>query len=172
MATLRRAKNNLRKQKKSSNAELDITSLLDVLVILIFFLIRSYNTSGIDMSIPAEITLPTSKSETINNAGVQIQVSPDRIWVDSKEILNSESISKNTYDQGGKRIVPLYDELVKKKEEVKAIALQAQNAADFSGRANLIIDKSLKYSYVKKLMYTCAEAGFKEFKFVVMSEEQ
>lgn len=172
MATLRRAKNNLRKQKKSSSAELDITSLLDVLVILIFFLIRSYNTSGIDMSIPAEITLPTSKSETINNAGVQIQVSPDRIWVDSKEILNSESISKNTYDQGGKRIVPLYDELVKKKEEVKAIALQAQNAADFSGRANLIIDKSLKYSYVKKLMYTCAEAGFKEFKFVVMSEEQ
>src|SRR5690606_16898970 len=112
MATLRRAKNNLRKQKKSSSAELDITSLLDVLVILIFFLIRSYNTSGIDMSIPAEITLPTSKSETINNAGVQIQVSPDRIWVDSKEILNSESISKNTYDQGGKRIVPLYDELV------------------------------------------------------------
>lgn len=172
MATSRSIKSKLRKQKKGSTTELDITSLLDVLVILIFFLIRSYNTSGIDMSIPAEINLPVSKSETINNAGVQIQVSPDKIWVDSKEILNSESITKNTYDQGGRRIIPLYDELVKKKEEIKAIALQTKYANDFSGRANLIIDKSLKYSYVKKLMYTCAEAGFKEFKFVVMSEEQ
>ena len=60
---------------------------------------------------------------------------------------------------------------MKKKEEIKKIALQTPQAKDFSGVANLIIDKTIKYSYLKKVMYTSAEAGFKEFKFVVMGEE-
>ena len=63
-------------------------------------------------------------------------------------------------------------ELVRKKEHLKAVAKQAPVAKPFSGIANLIIDKSLKFSYVKKIMYTCAAAGFKEYKFVVMSEDQ
>ena len=45
-------------------------------------------------------------------------------------------------------------------------------AKKFSGVANLIIDKTIKYSYVKKIMYTCAAAGFKQYKFVVLAKEQ
>jgi biopolymer transport protein ExbD len=162
------------KQRKMRGAfDLDITSLLDILVILLIFLIKSYNSSGITMSVPEGIELPKSGSSNINTAGIMIQVSKDKIWVDTKTVLDTADLPKNLFDQNAKRIVPLYDELVKKKDEIKTLSLQTGGKAKpFSGIVNLIVDKSLKYSYVKKVMYTCASAGFKEYKFVVMGLEE
>lgn len=160
------------KRNKSETIDLDITSLLDILVILLVFLLKSYNSSGVTLTIPNGIELPKSTSESLNNPGVVIQVSKDKIYVDSAVVLDSENAPKNIYDHGGRRIVPLFNELVKKKELIKTTAKQVPEAKGFSGLANLIIDKTLKYSYVKKIMYTCAEAGFKEYKFIVLGEDQ
>lgn len=163
---------NKKKREKSETIDVDITSLLDILVILLVFLLKSYNSSGVTLTIPAGIELPKSESQSLNNAGVMIQVSKDKIYVDSEIVLDTESAPKKIYDHGKRRIIPLYNELVKKKEQIKTISKQVPQAKPFSGIANLIIDKSLKYSYVKKVMYTCADAGFKEYKFVVLGEEQ
>ena len=109
-----------RKRRSGSKViDLDITSLLDILVILLIFLLKSYNSSGVTLEVPKGITLPQSESAQLNNPGVMIQVSQDTIWVDSKTILNSESLPSRVYDQGGRRIIPLYDELVKKREEIE-----------------------------------------------------
>jgi biopolymer transport protein ExbD len=159
------------KRGRKEPFEVDITSLLDILVILLVFLLRSYNDSGIIINIPKEITIPKSESQSVNSAGVMIQVSGQKIWVDDEEVLDSATVTGRVYDQGGLRILPLYNTLVKKKETINNISTQAIGEKKFSGIANLIIDKSLKYSYLKKLMYTCAEAGFKEYKFIVLGNE-
>jgi len=163
---------NRRKREKSETIDIDITSLLDILVILLVFLLKSYNSSGVTLTIPAGIELPKSASQSVNNAGVVIQVSKEKIYVDSEVVLDTENTPKNIYDHGGRRIVPLFNKLVKKKQLINTTAKQVPAAKPFSGLANLIIDKSLKYSYVKKIMYTCADAGFKEYKFVVLGDEK
>lgn len=160
---------NISRRKKSQVFDIDITSLLDILTILLVFLVQSYNSSGVTINVPVGITLPKSSSETLNTYGVNIQVAADRIWVDDKQILDSQVISSQIYDEGGRRIIPLYNELVRVKETIKRSELLSPNATKFSGIANLVVDKSLKYSYLKKVMFTCAEAGFKDFKFVVMN---
>lgn len=165
----------IRSKKRRSKREvldIDITSLLDILVILLVFLLKSYNSSGVILTVPDGITLPNSESQSLNTAGVIVQVSPDKIWVDSKTILDKEDLPRRLYDEGNRRIIPLYNELVRKRDEIKTLRQQAPQAAKFSGIANLVVDKSLKYSYVKKIMYTCAAAGFKQYKFVVMGENQ
>lgn len=147
--------------------DVDITSLLDILVILLVFLLRSYDSTGVILNVPKDISLPKSASQSINKTGVVVQVSPDKIWVDDKEVLNAENSSYK-----GRVIPPLYDELVKKKNEIKRIARMTPNADQFSGVVNLVIDKTIKYTYIKKLMHTCAEAGYGKYKFVVMGENQ
>lgn len=160
------------RRKKQQVFDIDITSLLDILTILLVFLLQSYNSSGVIINVPKEIELPKSASESLNNFGVNVQVSKTNIWVDDKEILTAEtSASGQIFDEGGRRIVPLYNELVKLKEIVKASEKLDPDAKKFSGIANLIVDKSLKYSYLKRVMYTCAAAGYKEFKFVVMTKD-
>jgi biopolymer transport protein ExbD len=162
---LRRAK------KKNGTFDIDITSLLDILTILLVFLLQSYNSSGVIINVPKGIELPRSASESLNNFGVNVQVSKTQIWVDDTEVVNTESTDQGKlFDEGGRRIVPLYNELVKIKETIKQSEKLSPEAKKFSGVANLVIDKSLKYNYLKRIMYTCAAAGFKEFKFVVLTE--
>ncbi len=152
--------------------DIDITSLLDILTILLVFLLQSYNSSGVIINVPKGIELPKSSSESLNNFGVNIQVSKTQIWVDDVEVLNSDTASESqVFDEGGRRIVPLFNELIKIKETIKASEKLSPDAKKFSGVANLVVDKSLKYNYLKRVMYTCAAAGFKEFKFVVMTKE-
>ena len=162
---------NKRRRNKKGPFEIDITSLLDILVILLVFLLKSYNSSGITVDIPKEITLPTSAAQDLNTAGVMIQVSKGKIWVDSKVVVDAESKNSKMFDHGNRRIISLYDELVKKRDEITTLHKQVPEAKKFSGTANLIIDKSIKYSYVKKIMYTCASAGFQKYKFVVLAQE-
>ena len=174
------------KKKTRRNVEnIDITSLLDILVILLVFLLKSYNSSGVVLNVPKGITLPDSKSETANNPGVMIQVAKEKIYVDDTLILDVEEdikAKKKIFGESGRMVVPLYDALVKKKEEIKTLSKQVnlaagdavneENKKKFTGIANLIVDKTIKYSYVKKVMYTCAAAGFKEYKFIVLGEDQ
>jgi biopolymer transport protein ExbD len=166
----RKASRFLRK-KKNQVFDVDITSLLDILTILLVFLLQSYNSSGVIINVPNGIELPQSVSDSLNNFGVNVQVSKSQIWVDDKEILNSENEDpKLNFDQGGRRIIPLYNELVKIKEVIKQSEKLSPDAKKFSGIANLVVDKSLKYDYLKRVMYTCAAAGFKEFKFIVLNK--
>ena len=164
---------NKKKREKTEPVDIDITSLLDILVILLVFLLRSYNSSGVTLTVPKGIELPKSASISLNKPGVIIQVSKEKIWVDDEVVLDLEKIRnvKDIYDEGNRRIYPLYSILVKKKEEIQALAKQVPQAKPFSGITNLIIDKSLKFSYIKRILYTCAAAGFKEYKFVVLGEE-
>lgn len=158
-------------RKKLQVSDLDITSLLDICTILLCFLIQSYDTSHIPIDVPNEIALPNSKSKTIHGQAVVVQVSATKIWVDRSLIVDAGNTPENFIDDNGRRIVPLFDELVKKRELVTRTAKTVPNALPFTGMINLVVDKSVKYSYLKKLMYTAAQAGFKEYKFIVRGEE-
>ena len=150
--------------------DLDITSLLDVLVILLVFLLKSYSATGQLANIPKGVTLPKSDSESMNNPGVVVQASKSKIWVDDKVIIDANQKAP-LYDDGGKRIVALFDELVRKKETIQTVQKSSTNANKFSGSINLVMDKDLKYSFLKKVLYTAAEAGFKTYQFIVLGED-
>lgn len=162
------------KRQKKEVIDIDITSLLDILVILLVFLLKSYNSSGQVINVPKGLTLPISESQQVSSSGTIVQVSPSSIWVDNKEVLaysvkNKRAVT-NSLDRS-KRIIPLLTNLRKKKAQIESLAKQAPKAKKFTGKVNLLVDKSIKYSFLQKVMHTCASAGFSQFKFVVLGNE-
>lgn len=168
MRTARSIRNRGRR-KKIQALDIDITSLLDILVILLVFLLKSYDSTSIILNVPKEIKLPTSASSNFNTEGVNIQVSNKVIWVDDKVVLERKNGLRPRYS-GNRRIISLYNELVRKKQIIKQVEKSSPHAKKFSGIINLIVDKKAKYSMIKNIMYTAAEAGYKEYKFVVRGE--
>lgn len=163
---------NRQTHSKTNADDVDITSLLDILTILLLFLVVNNSFTGEVINIIPDLVLPKSEAQTPTQAGVIIQVSQKELWVDDTKILNFEDKDSATitFDQGGRRIVPLYNELVKKRDEINAINKEVPKAKEFSGIANLVLDSQLRYELVKKVMFTAAEAGFLEYKFVVLGE--
>jgi biopolymer transport protein ExbD len=159
------------KRKKPEVMDIDITSLLDILVILLVFLLKSYNSSGQVINVPKGVDLPISESQSISSSGTIVQVSPSSIWVDDKEVMIHRGTSISSYSDRGNRIIPLLTELRKKKAEIEKISNQAPKAKEFTGRINLLVDKTIKYSFLQRIMHTSASAGFSQFKFVVLGTD-
>jgi biopolymer transport protein ExbD len=162
----------LRRQRIGA-IQLEMTSLMDVITILLVFLVQYYNTTGVELNIPEGVQPPISTSDSFNNPGVAVQVSPTKIWVDDKLVIDTEAAQTGPiFDSGGRRIIPIFNELVRKREDVQILNKRVPESKPFTGVVNFIMDKSLKYSYIRKLMHTAAEAGYLKYKFVVIGENQ
>ena len=162
-----------RGKKKNSLIELDITALLDIFTVLLVFLVYSSQSSGLITSTAQSIDLPFSNSKSLSTPGVNVQVSKNQIWVDEKEVLNSGTIDHTQlFDKDGRKILPLYNQLVKLRERMERAGELTPKSIPFNGRLNLPVDKTLKYNYLKRVMYTCASAGFKDLKLIVASDSK
>ena len=163
--------------RRSGDKELDvdITSLLDILVILLVFLLKSYNASDLKLEVAKNIELPKSKSMTLGNMAVIVQVS------DSKDIwINNQKIGRYLASEGNEKIDLLYSALEaegkKQDEAIKELETTATNNSEKGAlatrkanrkRVNIVMDQSLPYEVLRKVMHTSALAGFPEFKFIV-----
>jgi biopolymer transport protein ExbD len=164
-----------RGQKKvAEDKDLVITSLLDILTTILLFLVVDTSLSGDVIPILPDIKIPTSLAQNHTGPAVTVQVSKSQIYVEDLNVVNYEKLQKDNilYDLGGRRIVPLYNELVRLKDEVNSVKKQVPDAQEFSGLINLVVDESLTYETIKRILFTAAEAGYKEYKFIVATAKK
>lgn len=147
----------IRKREKEI-LDLDITSLLDILVILLVFLLKSYNASDLKLDMAKGITLPNSHSRELGHYAAIIQVNKDHILsINNKELGNLNNF--------GNKVHPLYTELetIKKSEEKKLDGREQGMLKNI----NIVLDKELEYGQMKKIMHTASLVGYVNFKFIV-----
>ncbi|MEI8348146.1 MAG: biopolymer transporter ExbD [Pseudomonadota bacterium] len=151
----------------SLDLELNITALLDIITILLFFLIRYYSSSNLNVELQNNVDVPDSKTKSLGVNSLVIQVNKDmKVW------LNDTQIGQITGP--GEKVDFLLAELAKVKKEEDAQGRQVASAEnkikDDHKNINLIFDKSLNYSVIRQVMHTAALAGYPQFKFIVRGD--
>ncbi len=181
-----------RRARKKINAplELQLTSMMDVMVIILVFLLKSYATSTNSFTTVPGLKLPISVSQDVPPDSLQVIITPEGLTFENERIVDfvqsaaaagdSESgytLKGGDLDEGGRRIIPLYDALMKARN--KAELLRAKSAArdangqplPFEGVIAIQADKRVQYDTIKKIMYTSGSAGYKVFRFLAMQKE-
>jgi biopolymer transport protein ExbD len=149
------------KRKVSKDCDVDITSLLDILVILLVFLLKSYSASDLRVDLVENLSLPSSVSEDFGEMAVIVQINRRQdIWV------NDEPIGRLRAQN--QVIQSLKDKLEEIKIGESSRAL-ASEESEPKRRINLILDEELPYLVMRQVMHTAASAGYPEFKFIVRS---
>lgn len=152
------------KASKKEPMDVDITSLLDILVILLVFLLKSYNASDLSVDVVKNLNLPVSSSTKLGNFAIVVQVDKrGRMFVDNKRVKNV------TYKT--EKIEALYKILEEKKagfDKAREIASVTEDQTKKLKRnVNILLDQSQPYEVMQKIMHTAATAGFSKFKFIV-----
>lgn len=144
--------------------ELDITSLLDILVILLVFLLKTYNPEDTILKLVDNLKLPFSESRATREEVVTLQIDRNRVmWLREMKI----GVLKKSME--GDRIKSLSSALDKiRKERTRGPASKNDK---MRGKINIVMDKDLPYSVLKNIMYTSGLSGFDKFKFVIQSNE-
>lgn len=141
------------KRQKKEDMELDITSLLDVLVILLVFLLKSYNASNLKLNLVKDLVVPNSAARTMGEHAVIVQVDKNKqLYVNNKQI--------GMITRSGESEV-LMEKLQSIKENSKIMEVKKAK------RINLVFDESVPYNVMKGVMHTSALVGYTEFKFIV-----
>ena len=135
-----------RKRKKVPMDSVDITSLLDILIILLVFLLKSYNPNSFKTHIVSSLETPSLKSYTKGEEKVSIQVNNKRSVFINKMLLGS-----------------LNDEKIEEKIKISLLNKGKEKFKDI----NIIVDKSVVYKELKIILAIVKDIGIKKMRFVV-----
>ncbi len=147
------------KKAKKEALDIDITSLLDILVILLVFLLKSYNASDLTVDVVDNLTLPDSNSKMLGHHAIVVQIDKrGSVFVDNIQL---EGVSLTS-----SKIESLYNKLLeKKKEDDKSRSVAS--ASNEGRHINILLDQSHPYDLMQKIMHTSALAGYSKFKLIV-----
>ena len=151
-------KKNKRIKKREAMA-VDITSLLDILVILLVFLLQSYNASNLQLDLVDNISPPGSQARDLGEDSVIIQVNSDKeIWFEYEKL--NEKVRDGEITRS----------LLEKLKTYQTHENKDHTKEESPKRVNLVFDKNLPYSTMQTVMQTAAKAGHSNFNFIVMAD--
>jgi biopolymer transport protein ExbD len=157
-----------RKVKKQEEAGLIITSLIDVFVIVLTFLMRTISAEGNLMTSADNLVLPMSaRAKSPTEVSLTIIGDQKHITVDDKQLMDTEAVRK----QDSLLIRPILDVLTKKREEERKAELLGI-IKEATGKVVVQFDKNTPYDIVTKVMATCGYAGYNNIKFAVTKRNE
>ncbi len=161
MKTSRRIKRMSRSRTKVAN--LSLTSLMDVFVTLVFFLVIHQGTSEV-LETPKRITLPDSVAEDKPRETVVIFVSPEEVTVQGEFVARVADIQATKREN----IAPIAVRLAELSDNI--IGLRTRVVAD-SEEVTILADKAVPFSVLRKVMSTCTSQGYGRISLAVLQRD-
>ncbi|MBW2503522.1 MAG: biopolymer transporter ExbD [Deltaproteobacteria bacterium] len=160
MRESRRMRRMERSRKKISG--LNLTSLMDVFTILVFFLLANSSSSEV-LATPKQIKLPDSVIESKPRETVVIMVSPEMVLVQGEAVAHTPDLLVSKVEQ----IPEISEQLDFMQKNV--IGTSTQAVAD-SKEVTILADKTIPFSVLKKIMTTCTGSGYGRISLAVIQK--
>lgn len=161
-----------RKRKRRDLVEpepLAITSLMDIMTIILVFLLKSYSANPVQLKGGDDLKLPfsTADQEPAESAAITVTLNNILVTDDSVAKLERGEVSESDLSAGGFMIDPLFEALQKEVDKQKKIE-KYNKKAKFTELVTIIADRNVPFSLLSKVMYTAGQASFSKFKFAVV----
>lgn len=186
--TSRRMKRMARSRRKKTPG-MNLTSLMDVFTILVFFLLtNTSNNEALDP--PKVITLPDSVVESKPRETVTLMVTDEEILVEAKSVIATADVidSEETIIEAIKQAMIkeldkaiLVAQAANKGEEGEGAAVaegesvavaegESELPPDLPPEVNILADRTIPFSLLKKVMSSCTEAGYSKVSLAVIQK--
>ncbi|HHP7235641.1 MAG TPA: ExbD/TolR family protein [Desulfobacterales bacterium] len=141
---------------------LNLTSLMDVFTILVFFLL--FHSSGSEVvEAPKQIKLPDSVVETKPRETVVIMVSPEMVVVQGKGVVRTAEL----LDADGDTVDEITARLEQLERNIIGISTKAVVA---SKEVTILADRTIPFRALKKIMSTCTGSGYGRISLAVIQK--
>lgn len=144
--------------RKSAVMKPQLTSLIDVMTILLVFLLKSFSVEGNLISVSPELRLAESSSDKAPVPALNIEVNRQNIVVDGNPIMPISRLEASD----SLMIEELYNSLVSVTKSHRMIGNQ--------GRIIIQCDSLIDFKILKKVMYTCGKAELSSFSLLVVEK--
>lgn len=157
-----------RSKRKSGDqfAKPQMTSLVDVLTVLVFFLLKNFSSEGDIVTQTKNLELPMSSSKAKPEQMLNISISSKHILAEGTPV----ALVAEEQERGGNDIPGLARYLEDKRKQTEEISEYDKNVS-FSGKLVIQGDKSIPYWLLQKVLATCGDNGYSSFSLAVMKKD-
>ncbi len=157
-----------RNKNADGQGDLNITSLMDVVSIIVVYLLKTYGSDPVVIMPTAGQKIPMSHADAPIQDGIPVYVSTRSITFNNKKLVQlDENGEVDPAALQGHLIGPLYDAMAEEADKAKQMAA-AQGQEEWSGTLIVVGDQNLRFSTIVNVMFTAGRAEYREFAFCVI----
>ena len=144
-----------------------MTSMMDILVVLLLFLLKSFVVDGEIVTPPPDVELPPSTAQLPPEATLVVAISDEMILLGGEPItsvgkaLASGDMFIEELGAGLDRALTQMDQLVERK-----------GSGEYPHQVTIQGDRDLEFQLLQKVMFTCSESGLDEMALAVVQKER
>lgn len=145
---------------------LSLTSLMDILTCLLFFVLKSFVAGGEATVPPPGLNLPASTAERQQTTSLVVAVQQDAIFVSGERVASLDEVLSGE----GMVIAPLAQRAEAARDQMDALAKQRGRTPDASHLVTIQGDSDIEFRVLQKVMYTLDQSGFPDIALAVIKK--
>lgn len=152
---------------KSGNADVLITPLVDMFVIIVLFLIANFSATGEVLMMTKDVQLPEAVNVKEVEMNPVVMVSNDEVSISGNVVGRVQDLVKEEYLN-----IPALEEKLRdmKKQFEDLHAMAEGNTNAFKGDVNIQAHKDVEFAIIKRVMFSCASAGYNNINFATLQK--
>jgi biopolymer transport protein ExbD len=146
--------------RKAMDHEIPLVPFIDFLITLVVFLLTSFSASGELLAQQPNLKMPDAKHVVDLEIHPIIAINPDVITLDGRRMADTRTLAAEAR-------VERQEGLIQDLETLKRNWSILHPSEPFAGTVILQADKSIDFRVIKKVMFSCAQAGYANISFAV-----
>ena len=149
------------------NADVLITPLVDMFVIIVLFLIANFSATGEVLMMTKDIQLPDAVNVKEVEMHPVVMVSGEEVTISGTVVGRVQDLVKEEY----LNIPALEEKLRDMKKQYEDLHSMAEgNTNAFKGDVNIQAHKDVEFAIIKRVMFSCASAGYNNINFATLQK--
>ena len=150
---------------------LNLTSLMDVFTILVFFLLVNSSSDAV-IDNPKDFTLPASISDTNPDNNLELMIGVNEVLVEGNYVMSLRELQTYQNPDETDIVAPLRNELARRFQRARNAFIGEPTEADMKTLRSLtvIANREISYSEIKKVMASASDSGFNRISMAVLQK--
>jgi biopolymer transport protein ExbD len=154
------------RQRVHGHTGLTLTSLMDILTCLLFFVLKSFVAGGESTVPPPGLALPRSNAESQQHTSLVVAIQKDAIYVDGERIVSVADASSG----GGMVIAPLAERVRAARAQTDDIARRQGHPEKASHVVTIQGDSDIEFRVLQRVMFTLDQGGYPDIALAVLKK--
>jgi biopolymer transport protein ExbD len=142
-----------------------LTSLVDVMTILLIYLLKSFSSEGEIVSMNKNLILPESSAQKTPELNVVLAVNSTFILAEDQKVASVDEVLAQD-----DLLIPGLDAWLAKRRTATNRIAQYSEKTKFTGNITIQGDKRIRFRLLKKIMFTCGQNGYNNFSLAVLKK--
>jgi biopolymer transport protein ExbD len=150
--------------RRSTNAELNVVPMVDMMTMLVIFLLQQFSATGEVLYMQKDIRLPDARHGQLIEAAPTVAVSADSVVVTGQKVAEVADLDRDA----GYLDIPALEERLREEKKRWEFIHQADPNRKWDGVVNIQADQKVPFRIVKRVMYSCGVAGYFNLNFAAL----